>query len=326
MFPTDQGVMKSSAETDMELYFAPLEGIATHIYRRAFCECFSGIDKFYTPFLSPSERCTIHPKEKREVLPENNAGMETVPQILTNKSEYFIRTAHELKEAYGYEEINLNLGCPSGTVVSKGKGAGFLSKKEELHRFLEDIFAAPEVRISVKTRLGMEEPEEFYDLLPMFNEYPLHELIIHPRVKKEGYKGVPHWDVFAEAVKESRNPLCYNGDICTLDDYGRMKKAFPSIERLMIGRGLLANPLFAEQIRGSAVHPEDILRLKGFHDKLYAAYRAELGDINVLFKMKEFWVYFGTQFPEKESSLKQIRKAGRLSVYEAAVRQVFRQE
>lgn len=308
----------------MKLYFAPLEGIATQIYRRAFHECFSGIDKFYTPFLSPSEHCTIHPKEKREVLPENNAGMETVPQILTNKTEYFIRTAHELKEAYGYEEVNLNLGCPSGTVVSKGKGAGFLARKEELRRFLDDIFKAPEVRISIKTRLGMEEPEEFPSLLSIFNEYPLHELIIHPRVKKEGYKGIPHWDVFAEAVKESRSPLCYNGDIRTLEDYRRMREAFPSVERLMIGRGLLANPLLAEQIGGSAVCPEDIPRLKGFHDKLYAAYRMELqGDVNVLFKMKEFWVHFGTQFPEKESSLKQIRKASRLSAYEAAVRQIF---
>lgn len=318
----------------MKLYFAPLEGIATHIYRRAFHQCFSGIDKFYTPFLSPSEHCTIHPREKKEILPGNNAGMETVPQILTNKPEYFIRTAHELKEVYGYEEVNLNLGCPSGTVVSKGKGAGFLARKDELHRFLEEIFVAPEVRISVKTRLGMEEPEEFFDLLPMFNEYSLHELIIHPRVKKEGYKGVPHWDVFAEAVKESRNPLCYNGDIRTLSDYRRMKEAFPPVGRLMIGRGLLANPMLAEQIKEYEVNTDavleitaDVARLQNFHDKLYAAYRAEMqGDINVLFKMKEFWVHFGMQFPEKEKCLKQIRKADRLSIYEAAVRQIFQKE
>lgn len=330
----------------MKLYFAPLEGIATHSYRRAFHECFSGIDKFYTPFLSPSEYCTIHPKEKREILPDNNLGVKTVPQILTNRSEYFIRTAHELRENYGYEEVNLNLGCPSGTVVSKGKGAGFLARREELHHFLEDIFAASEVRISIKTRLGMEEPEEFQELLPIFNEYPLHELIVHPRVKKEGYKGVPHWDMFEAAVQESKSPLCYNGDIRTLEDYKRMREAFPSVERLMIGRGLLANPMLAEQIvcyeqkpgetgsLNAALSPdteehaavETMSRLKTFHDRLYAAHLAEIGDINTLFKMKEFWSYFGERFPGKEKYLKQIKKAGRRGNYEAAVSQVFESE
>lgn len=324
----------------MKLYFAPLEGVAKHMYRRAFHECFSGIDKFYTPFLSPSEHCTIHPREKEEVLPENNPGMEVVPQILTNQSEYFLRTARKLKESYGYEEINLNLGCPSGTVVSKGKGAGFLARKEELHRFLEEIFADSPVKISIKTRLGMEEPEEFYELLPMFNEYPLYELIIHPRVKTEGYKGVPHWDIFETAVRESKNPLCYNGDIRTLDDYKRMREVFPSVERLMIGRGLLANPMLAERIKSYEAGETDAVdfnkdfacfngtvRLKEFHDKLYASYLAEIqGDINVLFKMKEFWVYFGEQFPEQEKCLKQIKKANKRSNYETAVRQIFGEE
>ena len=317
-----------------------MEGITKHIYRRAFFECFSGIDKFYTPFLSPNANRAIQPKEKKDLLPENNPGMTVVPQILTNQSDYFIRAAHELKEGYGYTEVNLNLGCPSGTVVSKGKGAGFLARTDELHRFLEDIFANPEVKISVKTRLGMTGPEEFHELLPLFNEYPLHELIVHPRVQKEGYKGVPHRELFAWAVRESRNPLCYNGDICTVGDYEKLRNEFPSLECVMIGRGLLANPMLAEQIMKYESQAEgtsgeraatteqfcktDIARLKKFHDKVYAAYRVEMqGDTNVLFKMKEFWVYFGTQFPGKEKYLKQIKKANRLSEYEAAVRGIF---
>lgn len=198
----------------------------------------------------------------------------------------------------------------------------------------------------------MTDPEEFYDLHPMFNEYPLHELIIHPRIQKEGYRGAPHRDIFADAVRDSKNPLCYNGDIRTVEDYQRMCEEFPTVNRVMIGRGLLSNPMLVEWIReaetaegvekqgvaqGSIPEGEALAqngvriltqneraRLKNFHDKLYASYRAEIeGDINVLFKMKEFWAYFGAQFPEKEKCLKQIRKAGRLSEYEAAVRGIL---
>ena len=326
----------------MKLYFAPLEGIATQIYRRAFHECFSGIDKFYTPFLSPSEHCTIHPKEKREVLPENNAGMETVPQILTNKTEYFIRTAHELKEAYGYEEVNLNLGCPSGTVVSKGKGAGFLGDLEGLDAFFAQVFAKAEVKVSVKTRVGISSPEEFYRILEVYNRYPLQELIVHPRVRKDFYKNKPDWGIFAEAVRRSGNPLCYNGDIFTLADYVKFRKEFPTVGKVMLGRGLLVNPALAQQAREwerqaeakakgaayvPAFYPLDKEKARSFHDCLFEAYREELsGDTNLLFKMKELWSYMACLFTNYEKYWKKIKKASRLCEYGEAVNRLFAEQ
>lgn len=311
----------------MEIYFAPLEGITGYIYRNAFHDFFTGIDKYFTPFLSPNQNRALNPKEIRDVLPENNRGMYVVPQILTNRAEYFLRSAEELEERYGYGEVNINLGCPSRTVVTKGKGAGFLAKPEELDAFFEEIFGKVKSKVSVKARIGVDEPKEFRHLMEIFNKYPLYELIIHPRVQKDYYNNTPDWEAFGEAVGTSRNSLCYNGDIFTLEDYRRLKARFPEIKKLMLGRGLLMNPMLAEMIKaeeaGEAKAGDivtDKKRLRGFHDRLYADYKAAMsGDKNVLFKMKEFWVYAGNLFPEEEKLLKGIKKSTRLWEYDRAV-------
>lgn len=188
----------------MKIYLAPLEGITGHIYRTALKECFDGFDKYFIPFISPNQKGHFSTREKKDVLPENNRGVLAVPQILTNQAEDFIETAKKLAE-YGYEEVNLNLGCPSRTVVTKGRGAGFLEEPDRLDRFLDEIFKKREWKISVKTRIGMSEPEEFEDLLKIYNRYPLEELIVHPRLQKDFYKNTPNLDVFAMAAEESRN-------------------------------------------------------------------------------------------------------------------------
>ena len=314
----------------MRVYFAPLEGITGYVYRNAFHSFYTGIDKYFIPFLSPNQNRALSPKEIRDVLPEHNRGMYAVPQILTNRAEYFLRAAKELKEEYGYQEVNLNLGCPSRTVVSKGKGAGFLENIKELDAFLGEVFEKAEIRVSVKTRIGMDSPEEFAPLLEVFNKYPLHELIVHPRLQKDYYRNVPNWNAFADAVQKSRNPLCYNGDIFTPEDYKKLKTEFPNTDRIMLGRGLLMNPELAEIIKADescgteAAGRPDRNRLKAFHDRLYRDYgQAMSGDKNVLFKMKEFWSYAEKLFPGEEKILKKIKKASRLCDYEQAVRALF---
>lgn len=314
----------------MEIYYAPLEGITGYIYRNAHHDFFGGVDKYFIPFLSPNQNRALSPKEIRDVLPEHNKNMYVVPQILTNHAEHFIRAAKELQEKYGYSEMNLNLGCPSKTVVTKGKGAGFLAKKDELDKFLQEIFLETEktdIKISVKTRIGMESAEEFHELLEIFNRYPLHELIVHPRVQQDYYNNTPDWKAFGEAVRESRNPLCYNGDIFTLAHYREWKREFPGVDRIMLGRGLLMDPALAEEIRAEAVFekealPEEVLR--AFHDRLYEDYRRELsGDTNVLFKMKEVWFYMIHLFSDNEKYWKKIKKVSRLCDYEEVVRRLF---
>ena len=197
----------------MKLYLAPLEGITNHIYRKALYQCFGGFDKYFIPFIRAKQNLNFSGREKKDISPENNQGMYAVPQILTKNADDFLQTANQLRE-YGYQEVNLNLGCPSRTVVTKGRGAGFLDEPQKLDCFLDAVFEKCDLEISIKTRIGMEDPEEFETILPIYNKYPLKELIIHPRVQKEFYKNTPKLDTYAWAVEHSQHPLCYNGDIC----------------------------------------------------------------------------------------------------------------
>ena len=205
----------------MKIYFAPLEGITGYIFRNAYCEIYGHIEKYFAPFISPSEKCPMTSRERRDIAPENNTGINLVPQILTSRSDCFIEAAKEL-QTMGYREVNLNLGCPSGTVCAKGKGAGFLPETLALQRFLDDIYAFSEsvnMKISVKTRLGYYNPDEFYDLVDIFNAFPVSELIVHPRIRSDFYKGEPRKEYYAYALEHSKCPLVYNGNIFTRKDY-----------------------------------------------------------------------------------------------------------
>lgn len=302
---------------EMKIYLAPLEGITTFVYRNVHHALFDGVDKYYTPFVSPTSSHNFKSKEKRDVIPENNTGLPVVPQILSNHADEFIYTAHCL-EAYGYEEINLNVGCPSGTVVSKGRGAGFLGRPEELDRFLDEVFEGVKTPISIKTRIGVEDPEEFYPLLQIFNRYPVCELTIHPRVRRDFYRGCPNLEVFEMALKESRNPVCYNGDIRNTEDYERICRRFPDLDRIMIGRGVIADPGLTEEIYGA----EKTSRKKifEFEQQVREEYKKWMPPDPVLFKMKEIWSYMSASFPEDDKFWKKIKKSKKLSDYEAVMR------
>lgn len=313
----------------MQFYFAPLEGITGYTYRNLHHKYYSGVEKYYTPFLSPGPSVGLGPKELKDVLPENNPEIRLVPQIMTNRAEDFLKSA-EVLEGLGYREININLGCPSGTVTAKKKGSGLLFFPEELDRFLEGIFSdrrvkSGEIAVSVKTRIGKNDPGEWPALMKIYNQYPISELIIHPRIQKDFYKNHPNPEVFEAALKESRNPVVYNGDIFSAEDYKRFRERFPSVETVMLGRGLIRNPQLAEDIR-SGQDPDgfDRERLRMFHDSLLEQY-CELmsGERNVLFRMKDIWFYLIDLFPDSEKAGKKIRKAVRLSEYRSAVDELF---
>lgn len=305
----------------MKYYLAPLEGITSYVYRNAYHQYFHPMDKYFTPFIVPHKEKKFSTREKKELTPENNQGLFVVPQLLTNNAEDFLKTAKDIT-AYGYKEINLNLGCPSGTVVSKKKGSGFLAFPDELDAFLYEIFEKAEFDISIKTRIGKENPEEFYRLLEIYNKYQMKELIIHPRVQKDMYKNVPNWDMYELAYCESNNPICYNGDIFSLEKYKEFQERFPQTKKIMLGRGIIANPALVNQIE----QEDGDLRakLRGFHDKVYEEYQQiSSGDKNVLFKMKELWFYMGNQFVGSEKLMKKIKKSEKLKDYESVIEVLF---
>ena len=314
----------------MRYYLAPMEGITGYVYRRVQHALFPAFDKYFSPFLVPRPKKTFHSREVKEILPQNNEGITLVPQLLTNRAEDFIRAACRLQE-YGWQEINLNLGCPSGTVVSKGKGAGFLVQPRLLEEFLDEIFSAFPVsggeegcmRISLKTRLGMEDAEEFLYLMEIFRRYPLKELIIHPRVREDYYGNRPDWNAFGQALESAPFPVVYNGDLFTVEDVSRFRERFPQADTVMLGRGAVADPSLIRQLKGGEALSAG--ELQEFLARLASDYGEALsGERDVLFKLKELWFYLAGLFPEGEAELKRIRKVQSMPEYRAAVRNLLR--
>lgn len=300
----------------MRYYFAPMEGLTDSIYRRLHHKYFPGVDRYYMPFLSPTIHRQLTHKEDRELPLADSVGFVAVPQVLTKVSDDFL-WASQVCHDRGYDEVNLNIGCPSGTVVSKGKGSGMLRDPANLDRFLEEIFAASPLPISVKTRLGLEKSEEFPAILEVLNRYPIKELTIHPRVRKQFYTGGVDMEMFDYAVKNSVNPLCYNGDILSLKQARRLQEMYPSVQSVMIGRGLIADP-------GMLSGGTDKAALEGFMNDLMAVYEVEFGGSrNAIFRLKENWGFLHDRFEGSEKLWKRLRKTTDAAEFKSISAEIF---
>ena len=307
----------------MKYYFAPMEGITLANFRRIHRACFPGADAYFAPFVVANQTFHFHKKEIRDLLPENNRDIPLIPQVLTNKPDQMLWACQELMK-FGYREINLNLGCPMPQVAKRGRGSGFLSDPELLDRFFDAVFeglAGMDIRLSVKTRLGTVSPGEAYLLMKVYNRYPLHEIIIHPRLMKDLYKGSLHMEVFREMAACSVNPVCYNGDLLSPEDVTQLLSAYP-VDRIMIGRGLLRNPALIRQLQGQP--PAAISELKNYHDRLFDSYLEMLPDgRQAVTKMKEIWSFWHPFFFCTDRQLKALRKSTWPDQYTAAVREIL---
>ena len=316
----------------MKIYMAPLEGVTGYVFRNAFEEYYGKgrIDKYFIPFISPNKSKGYTTREQADIAPEHNAGINVVPQIMANDVGLFLEAAAMLKEL-GYNEINLNLGCPSGTVVSKYRGAGFLAKPRELDIFLDKALSSPQMkdmRMSVKTRTGMESHEEFKLLMAIYGDYPLSEIIIHPRVRTDYYKNSPDMDIFRWAVGESSVPISYNGDIFKIKEYVKLVEEFPDIDSVMIGRGFVGNQRLINQIadltHDDLLDEHDMATLEKFTCRLLRDYISIMdSEVNAMHKMKEVWIYINQFNPGHEKAFKKIKKSRSLTDYQNGVREFF---
>lgn len=307
----------------MEFYIAPLEAITGYVFRNAHHKHFPGADKYFIPFIEPkpNARKTWTGRVWNDIQPEHNKDIQVVPQILTNKWEDFLWTAEHLKEL-GYTEVNLNLGCPSRTVVSKNRGSGFLYCREELDAFLYYIFEQCTLDISIKTRIGRDDPEEFEAIMQIYEKYPMKELIIHPRTQKAFYTKEMNPEWFNYAYKNSRHTLGYNGEIVTVPDYEKLEQQYPDIQSVMLGRGILRNPQLIENIKEHTA--PDRRRIKAFHDELLEDYREAIsGDVQVLFRMKELWCYMSKLFDDPKGYTRKMLKAKKLEEFLVLKERVF---
>ena len=304
----------------LPVFLAPMEGLTNSIYRRAHARAFPGLAGYYSPFITPNSSKKLTTRELSDILPENNPGQALVPQILTSRAEDFLWCAGKLR-SFGYEEVNLNLGCPSGTVVSKGRGAGFLARREELERFLDEIFSQAPCRVSIKTRVGLESAEEFPALLGLFRRYPLSRLIVHPRTRTQFYKGEPRRECFRAALEGSPFPVVYNGDLFCVKDVRAFGEEYPAAAGVMCGRGLIADPGLERRLAGEEPGRE---RYRAFIDEVLEGYLAVWRDKRaVVAHMKEVWCYMISLFPDSRRHAKAIRKANTVEDYRAAVEALF---
>lgn len=307
----------------MQYYCAPLEGVTTYGFRNAHRKYFGGVDRYFTPFIPTNQNHKFSNREMRDVLPAHNPAGDVVPQLLSKVSEDFIQAAAVLGEM-GYDEVNLNLGCPSRTVVAKGKGSGGLIDLMRLDRFLDEIFEGARIKISIKTRLGLHDPDEFEEILEVYNRYPISELTVHPRVQKDYYQNNVRMEHFQWAVQRSCAPLCYNGDLKTVADCDNFTHRFPSIDAVMIGRGLVRNPALVRQAKGGA--PADRETLRAFQHEIHEECRCAFqNDRNAMLRMKELWSYLIGLFVGGEELGKKLRKAEQPSEFNALIDRVFQE-
>ena len=300
----------------MRYYFAPMEGITDAPYRKVHHSFFPGLDSYYMPFISPTMHRSLTNRESRDLPLADSVPFRAVPQILTKVPEDFLWAAEACAQR-GYDEVNLNVGCPSGTVVSKGKGSGMLADPVKLDEFLGNVFEKSPVPVSVKTRLGVTDVEEFPKILEVFNQYPIKELTIHPRVRKQFYKGGVDMDMFRYALENSKNSLCYNGNLRTLSEVRAFETAFPQVEAVMIGRGLVGNPaMFRPDTSAETI--------RAFHDCLLETYIETFGSArNAIFRLKENWHCMIYLFEDSEKLWKKLRKTTDIAEYRAITAEIF---
>lgn len=301
----------------MRYYFAPLEGITDRIYRKLHHRYFPGLDRYYTPFFSPTVHRSLTPREARELPSTDTLDFEVVPQLLTKSADDFLWMAQQCRDL-GYTEVNLNLGCPSGTVTAKGKGSGMLTDTDALDAFLYDIFSSAPSDISVKTRLGFTSTEEFTALMKIFNQYPIKELTIHPRVRSAFYNGDVDMDSFCYGMENSRVPVCYNGNLCSIEQIEAFSMNFPKVGAVMLGRGLIADPGMLTP--GGTT----IMALSAFYEELLEEYLVAFGGSrNAMFRLKENWRYLICKFEGSEKLGKRLRKTTDLQEYKAITQEIF---
>ena len=308
----------------MNYYAAPMEGLTDRIWRQAHQRWFGAPEapvRYYAPFLSPPENRVLIKKKMAELEPAANPGVQVIPQLLAKDGELAAWMIGELRRI-GYTEVNLNFGCPSGTVTAKGKGSGMLRDPQKLDAFLDAVFSQAGGPVSVKTRLGVARAEEFGEILNVYNKYPLCELTIHPRVMKQLYRGQADRAAFAEALPRCTMPVCYNGDVTTAAQLHALEEEFPALSGIMVGRGLIADPALFRRARGGA--PATKEELRGYLTDLYHGYTELFGSAGcAISRMKGHWFYLIHCFAGAEKLEKQLKKLREPWEYEVVVNQIF---
>jgi tRNA-dihydrouridine synthase len=308
------------------LLSSPLQGFTDFRFRNAFHKYFGGIDTFYSPYIKINGKLVIKGSYERDILPENNNTLQVIPQIITNDAEEFLFVTKYVQQL-GYKELNWNLGCPYPMVAKCGMGSGLISNTSQIEHILKRVHNETDIIVSMKMRMGYENPTEILDVFPILEQYPIKNIAIHARIGKQLYKGGVDLDSFQKCLDTSKQKIYYNGDITSVEKFRTMQERFPSIDHWMIGRGLIADPFLPSMIKNNTTeYPKNKLEIfEAFHDTIYQEYDSYLqGPTPIRMKMLGFWEYFSESFSNPQKTYKKIKKAGNSKNYEAAVKEIFK--
>jgi tRNA-dihydrouridine synthase B len=310
-----------------KLYLAPLRGFTDYIFRNTFNRHFNGFDAAVTPFISTTETARAKTSHLTDVLPENNPAMPIVPQIIGNNPAYFVPLAEQLYEM-GYSTVNWNLGCPYPMVAKKQRGSGLLPFPDKIDAFLEKTLSCIPNRMSIKTRLGRNKSNEIFQLMPIFNRYPLEEIVIHPRTGKQMYEGEPDLEAFEKCIESTHHRIVYNGDITDLPAFQRFSARLRATDRWMIGRAAVANPFLPAIIKnGKDDFINKVETFRQFYEELFEHYQmAFSGPGHLLARMKGFWTYFSQSFKDGRNIRKKVHRTHKLQRYLDIVARFFEEE
>ena len=315
--------MQKSSE--LKIYFAPLQESTDYIYRNAHSKYFGSVDKYFAPYIVRQNDGSIKKSHLRDIQAENNIGYPLIPQILAGNANDFVFLAKVLQDN-GYGEINWNLGCPYPMVTNKGLGAGLLPNPEKIKAILEESLPQISAKISVKLRTGLTSHDGILNVAAVLKEFPLSEIILHPRFAKQLYKESPNVEIYRNVIEILGQHLIYNGDIEIINDFNRLTELFPDSITWMIGRGILKNPFFPSTLKGLPIPDkgQKAKILRNFHDEIILGYSRLLsGNSHLLMRMEKFWSYFSFVFPDQHKTFKRIKKAANISKYEIAVNENF---
>ena len=308
------------------LLSSPLQGFTDFRFRNAFHKYFGGIDTFYSPYIKLNGKLVVKGSYERDILPENNSTLEVIPQIITNDAEEFLFVAKYVQQ-FGYKELNWNLGCPYPMVAKCGMGSGLIKNTDQIEHILKRVHNETNIIVSMKMRMGYENPTEILDVFPILEQYPIKNIAIHARIGKQLYKGGVDLDSFQKCLDTSKQKIYYNGDITSVAKFKELQEGFPSIDHWMIGRGLIADPFLPSMIKNNTTeYPKNRFEIfEAFHDEIYREYDAYLqGPTPIRMKMLGFWEYFSESFSNPQKTFKKIKKAGNSKNYEAAVKEIFK--
>ncbi|MDO9512879.1 MAG: tRNA-dihydrouridine synthase family protein [Bacteroidales bacterium] len=310
------------------LYLAPFQGITDYIFRSAFATHFGGLDAVFTPYLANSPGGKVNPRKLRDFLPQNNEAIKTIPQILSKDAVEMITMANEFSEM-GYKVMNWNLGCPFPQVAKKMRGSGLLPHPDFIKKIMDEVIPAISIGLSVKTRVGYHEPDEIFKLMEVLNQYPIDEIIIHPRTGVQLYRGFAQPDDFEACIHRTSFPLAYNGDIFTPENFNSLKSRFPNIKRWMIGRGALRNPFLPYAIKYNSLLPEKERRtaLENFSFGILEDSLARKQEItHILDHQKALWQYLSYTFDDRTSAFRRIRKVSTIEAFRPLLRGIIRND